>query len=408
MQKPKICLSLTGSTLAENVETVEKYRNYIDLVDLRVDYLTTDERLYIRKFPNLVDVPCILSIRRKIDGGFYDEGEVTRTILFARALAFMSNEIGKKFAFIDFEEDFSVPSLYDAAIAFGTKIIRSFYKTDSTITDINDHIKRLRRTKFEIPKITCAPQCLDELTAIFSEAQKLNNEEMIINPIGPFSLPSRLLASKLHSSIIYTAPHESSKQLDLQEEIDPIVLFESYHFDSINSFTNLYGITGLPLDTTKNPFFHNTQYKSKNLRNVYISLPSKNIKESLDFAEQLGIKGLTIVSPFKKDVLDYVSEVSDDCAAVGACNLVLYNDNKWIGYNTEGRAFVQILMKFLGIKNLKGSRIAIIGAGGGGYAAAYAVKMLKGKACIFNRTVGSAKMLAEKYHFAWSGLGDED
>ncbi|MGL4982654.1 MAG: type I 3-dehydroquinate dehydratase [Treponemataceae bacterium] len=408
MHQSKICLSLTGSTLEENIKTVEKYRNYIDLVDLRADYLTTDERLYIRKFPNLIDVPCILSIRRKIDGGLYDEGEVTRTVLFARALAFMSSETGKKFAFVDLEEDFNVSCLHDAAIAFGTKIIRSYYNIQGTVVDIDEHIQRLRRTKFEIPKITCTPQSLQELTSIFSQTEKLAHKEMIINPIGQFSLPSRLLASKFHSFITYTAATTKINHDDLDKEIDPITLFESYQFDSIDTQTNLYGTTGFPLDTTKSPLFHNKKYKSKDLKNVYISLPSTDIKESLDFAELLGIKGLTILSPFKKDVLDYVSAVSPECEDVGVCNLVLYKNGRWIGYNTEGKGFIETLTKFLGIHNLRGSRVAIIGAGGAGYAAAYAVKMLKGKACIFNRTVGSAKMLADKYRFAWSALGDED
>ena len=59
---PQICLCLTGKTIKEDLELLEKYRSYIDIAELRVDQLTNDERLYVRKFPELAGVPCILTI----------------------------------------------------------------------------------------------------------------------------------------------------------------------------------------------------------------------------------------------------------------------------------------------------------------------------------------------------------
>ena len=92
MERPKICLTLTGTTIRENLETLDKYRDKIDMAELRVDYLNTDERLYVRRFPSLIDVPCILTIRRQIDGGKFVEGEAARTVLFARALSFADED----------------------------------------------------------------------------------------------------------------------------------------------------------------------------------------------------------------------------------------------------------------------------------------------------------------------------
>ena len=127
MSRPLVCLCVTGKTLAEDVSIVEKYKNYIDIVELRVDFLEQDERLKIRDFPSMVDVPVILTIRRKIDGGQYVEGESSRTMLFARGLAFADDDPKKNFAYVDFEEDYHIPSLEDAAQAFGTKIKADFF-----------------------------------------------------------------------------------------------------------------------------------------------------------------------------------------------------------------------------------------------------------------------------------------
>ena len=117
MSKPLICLCLTASTVEQDLILIEKYRKYIDLVELRVDLLDDVERLNIRDFPAKAGLPCILTIRRTVDGGKFSEGEASRSMLFARALAFASEDSSKNFAYVDFEEDFHISSLQDAAMA---------------------------------------------------------------------------------------------------------------------------------------------------------------------------------------------------------------------------------------------------------------------------------------------------
>ncbi|MCQ2982913.1 MAG: type I 3-dehydroquinate dehydratase, partial [Treponemataceae bacterium] len=64
MQRTKVCLCLTGKTLKEDLEMIERYRNYIDLAELRVDFLDYDERLSLRHFPEKAGLPVCLTIRR--------------------------------------------------------------------------------------------------------------------------------------------------------------------------------------------------------------------------------------------------------------------------------------------------------------------------------------------------------
>ena len=98
MSKPLICLCLTAKTMAEDLALIEKYREYIDVAELRADFLDDDERLNMRDFPSKAKIPCILTIRRTVDGGEYSEGEASRTTLFARALAFADEDRTKNFA----------------------------------------------------------------------------------------------------------------------------------------------------------------------------------------------------------------------------------------------------------------------------------------------------------------------
>ena len=168
--KTKICLVLTAQTLKEDLALVELYRPWIDLAELRVDCLNPEERLHFRKFPELSNIPCILTIRRKSDGGKYVEGEGARTALLARGLAFAETDPRKNFSFIDLEEDLQVPSIEEAARAFGTRIIRSMHNMTGPETDIQAHVKRLRKTRDEIAKIAFMPRSLSDVTNLFREA----------------------------------------------------------------------------------------------------------------------------------------------------------------------------------------------------------------------------------------------
>ena len=80
---------------------------------------------------------------------------------------------------------------------------------------------------------------------------------------------------------------------------------------------------------------------------------------------------------------------------------------RWNCYNTDAYGFARSLLEFTEFKNLKHKKVAIIGAGGAAKAIAYAVYKLGAKACVFNRTVGKAKALAEKYDFEYGPLSPE-
>lgn len=406
MQRPNICLCLTGQTLAEDLEILNRYRNWIDMVELRVDYLNKDDRLHIRRFPEMAGIPCILTIRRKIDGGQFLDGEAARTMLFARGLAFADQDTRKNFAYIDFEEDFHVPSLQDAALAFGTRIIRSVHSMNEPVYNLAGRLAKMRTTGFEIPKIACMPRSLNDVTRMFREAASLEDTEQILCAMGPLGFPTRVLAQRMHSFLTFVSPADG-QNLKCLGHIDPITLSQTYNFASIDSQTTLYGITGYPLNSTDSPRIHNHGYREHGMNAVYIPIRSKTIEEALEFAAELNMKGLSVTVPHKEAVMEHLMHISEKVSETGACNTIVRSGNQWHGFNTDVDGISQALLDFLNVKTLARKRIAIIGAGGAARAVAYAVRQLKGKACIFNRTPAKAKMLAERFNFKWAVLGPE-
>lgn len=408
MGKPLICLTLTGKTLDEDLELVNKYRSFIDIVELRADFLSGDERLVARKFPKMAGIPCILTLRRKIDGGKFIEGEAARTILFARALSFADEDSSKNFAYVDFEEDFHVPSLQDAALAFGTKIIRSAHYMDRPVSNIAQKLNQLRSTGYEIPKLAFMPDSMDDVTQLFKEASRLEDDSHILIAMGPYGMPSRILSARLGNYLTYTCPLETNQNLSEIGLLDPVSLNNTYNFKNITKDSDLYGIIGWPLAATGSPFIHNSAYRRKGMNAVYFPIRSDNIEKGLMFADSLDMKGLSITHPHKEEVLNYILETDKKVDDIGASNTLVSKDGIWHAYNTDCTGFAQALLSFLEEKNLHRKKVAIIGAGGAAKAVAYAVyKLGAKKVCIFNRTASKAKDLAQKYGFNYAVLNSD-
>ncbi len=409
MSRPLICLTLTGKTLQEDFETLEKYRTYVDVAELRADFLEDDEKHLIKKFPEMARMPCILTIRRKIDGGMFMEGEANRSVLFARALSFVDEDKSKNFAYVDFEDDFHVSSLQDAALAYGLRIIRSLHSMDAPVLNLAERLEKLRDSEFEIPKIAFMPRTLEDVRNVFEEAKKIKDSNHILLAMGPLGTPTRILSAKLKNFLTFTSAKESLGNLPTLGHLDPVTLCETYHFRSINEETSIYGITGWPLVKTSSPELHNGGYEKHKMNSVYIPMRSESFSDALNFARTVGVKGMSVTIPHKEAVLSQSVNVDSRVRTIGACNtLVKDEDGEWCGYNTDVSGFTRSLLEFTGTKNLSHLKVAIIGAGGAAKAVSYAVRELKGKACVFNRTLPKARILAEQYGFKYAALTEDN
>lgn len=403
----KICLSLTASTIEEDLRILEKYRNRIDVAELRVDCLLQDERLKIRRFPELANIPCILSIKRAVNGGYFTEGESSRTVLFARAIAFANQDTRKNFAYIDLEEDFNVSSIQDAALAFGTRIIRSIYVNESNISTLPKRLERRLMPSFEIPKIVFEPQSLQGLTKLFTDyADKPLECEHIFDIGGLYAMPATILAQKLQSYMTYTLPKEMINDQNEFWAIDPESLEETYNYRNIDENTKVFAITGTPLIHLLSTSIHNQAYKKHNLNKVYIPLRSSTIEEAFAFADALKINAMTVSRPFKNEILPYLSIISEKVSESHSCDAIVRTNGEWQGFNMRVDSLLKILRDLSGRKNLRGYKVAIIGTSAEATTVAYTLKLLKAKACVFSNKTKEAKVLAEQFGIKWSALNE--
>ncbi len=86
------------------------------------------------------------------------------------------------------------------------------------------------------------------------------------------------------------------------------------------------------------------------------------------------LKGVNVTIPYKKQVISYLDEVSEEVKQMSACNCIKIIDNRLIGYNTDVTGFELSLLPLLKPFHTKA---LVLGTGGAAAAVAYVLNKLK-------------------------------
>jgi 3-dehydroquinate dehydratase / shikimate dehydrogenase len=399
---PLVCLSLTARTIAENLAVLERYRGRIDMVELRADLLDPSEVFAVRGFPVLAGLPCILAVRRKCDGGAFVDGEGQRLVMLAKAIAYARPDHNANYAYVDLESDFRVSSVEEACRTFGTRIIRSRHEASGMPPNLDAALAELGAEPDEIPKLAVTPLGAGDFARLFTWASSLPPGERIIVGMGEYGVPSRVLSGRVGSYIAYTSALRAGLPGAAPGHLDPIALEETYRFRELDRETTVYGLGGgTNVLSSKTPHLHNAAFKYMGINSVYVPMPSASVKTFLEALEATGARGAAIAVPLKESLLPFLASRSPEVDDIGACNTLVRGEEGWMGYNTDAQGFERALLEFLGIDTLRGLRATLVGSGGVAKAVAHVLARLGASAVVLNRTVSKARVLAQRYGFAY-------
>lgn len=138
---------------------------------------------------------------------------------------------------------------------------------------------------------------------------------------------------------------------------------------------------------------HNAGYCAKNLNYTYIAMGAESIAEVIDNIKKMRFRGLGVSMPFKSEIIEYLDEVTVPVKNIGACNTVVNENNKLIGYNTDWIGAVNAINEVTDINKYKSA--VIIGSGGVARAIAYALKENNMKVYISARNEKTRKQLVK-------------
>lgn len=136
----------------------------------------------------------------------------------------------------------------------------------------------------------------------------------------------------------------------------------------ITGKTKLLALIGSPVDHSGSPAMYNYCFEKLGYDCAYVAfdVSLENLETAMDGIKTLGLKGINITMPCKSEVIKYLDEISPAAKLIGACNVAVNEDGRWIGHNSDGVGFVENL-KANGV-SVEGKSIAVIGAGGAGTA----------------------------------------
>jgi shikimate dehydrogenase len=141
---------------------------------------------------------------------------------------------------------------------------------------------------------------------------------------------------------------------------------------------------------------HNTMADMCGSNLVYTAFHVKPdaLDKAIAGAYALGIKGLNVTVPHKKEIIPLLSAVDKTAEAVGAVNTIKYTENGYVGYNTD---MIGVYYALIGNgADVKDKTVLVLGAGGAANAcAAMAAANGAKKVYIANRTVEKAQTLAQ-------------
>jgi shikimate dehydrogenase len=167
---------------------------------------------------------------------------------------------------------------------------------------------------------------------------------------------------------------------------------------------DVYGLIGNPVGHSLSPPMHEAAYAELGLDARYVALePAPGDGEAaIEGAAALGLAGLNVTIPFKRDVLPAV-EPTELARRIGAINTVDFATDPPTGHNTDA-AGVRRAFDHHGVA-LDGREAVVVGAGGAGRAVAFALADAGARVSIANRTVERATDLAGEVGDAASAHG---
>ncbi|MHB8653123.1 MAG: shikimate dehydrogenase [Terriglobia bacterium] len=261
----------------------------------------------------------------------------------------------------------------------GAAMLRQFHPA-KVIVSYHDYHKlpalgkiyqRLARLPAQVIKIAAHARALRDNLKIYKllKAHHGRSPKLVALALGASGIPSRLLALRWGSHFTYASAGEHLNVAPGQLPAD--VMRSTYRVERLNKRVQIYGVVGSRASISLSPAMQNAAFQAKHVNAVYLPCETERLSDFLAFARGLRLIGFSVTMPFKRAIIRHLDWLDPLAAKIGACNTVVVQRGKWMGWNTDAAAVIEVLAKRM---RLAGSRILVLGAGGAARAAAYTLR----------------------------------
>jgi shikimate dehydrogenase len=156
--------------------------------------------------------------------------------------------------------------------------------------------------------------------------------------------------------------------------------------------TTYLGVCGWPVAHSRSPQMQNAALAAAGLddwRYLRLPLPPELFEETVRALPAAGFRGVNVTIPHKLAALALADEASEAARAIGAANTLTFEGGRILAENTDAPG----LLAALG-EPVTGRTALVLGAGGAGRAAAWALRSAGADVALWNRTGERARELA--------------
>ncbi|EPD1732242.1 shikimate dehydrogenase [Enterococcus hirae] len=132
----------------------------------------------------------------------------------------------------------------------------------------------------------------------------------------------------------------------------------------ISGKTKLTGFFAKPASHSLSPLMHNLAFSHWGIDAVYLTfeVDQTNLRQAVESIRTLDMLGVNVSMPNKTAVLAYLDQLSPEAELIGAVNTIVHQEQRLIGYNTDGMGFVRSVNETG--HPIKNQKIVVLGAGG--------------------------------------------
>jgi len=167
-------------------------------------------------------------------------------------------------------------------------------------------------------------------------------------------------------------------------------------------------VMGHPVAHSRSPMIHGYWLKTLGIPGAY-EFKDLTPDEFVPFITNLagnGYVGGNVTVPHKEAAYRTVSSRDAASEAVGALNVLWLENGKLMGGNSDVHGFIDNLDDGAPGWNVPGCKALVLGAGGAGRSAVYALKQRGAEVHVVNRTLARAQELAQRFGTSAHGWAD--
>jgi 3-dehydroquinate dehydratase/shikimate dehydrogenase len=403
----RVCVPVCVPNASELSETVARAAKLADVIELRLDCLEDGqlEDAFARLAGIITKTPLHFIITNRPAGqGGRRTLDAHERLDFWRVTSELLRETNvSERVYADVELDlFESPHAERLrGLLEGFTLICSHHDFQHTPVDLGALYERMARTGARVLKIAAHAEDLTDCARVLGLIERARRDglEMIAVSMGEAGLPTRVLATAFGAALTYgsleagreTAPGQLSAR----------ALRELYRVRELNRETAVTGLVGSPVAHSLSPHMHNAAFDARGLNAVYIPFEVSDVSA---FVRRMArpptrelewnLRGFSVTAPHKSSIVEHLDWVEPLAAEIGAVNTIVVEGSELRGYNTDARAALAPLEELI---DLRGARVAVIGAGGAARALLWGLRSRAARATVFARDTVRAHETAESF-----------